>query len=181
MWQTTLAGNERQNLRIVWTRETRSARRGMAQAFDMKVIAWSQNLTTDAAQHGVECVEFDALFERSDIISVQTVLSDCTRDKVGARELGLMKPSAYIAPRRVVQSLTKKRWLRRLRANNRRCGPRCVDVEPLPADHPPDVEQRGAHGSHRRGRQLVSARLRASGREYSRWQSGTPTRLLNAE
>src|SRR5205085_1089695 len=44
-------------------------------AFGMKAIAWSQNLTAEkAAEQGVERVEKDELFRRSDILSVHLVL-----------------------------------------------------------------------------------------------------------
>ncbi|MBV9150761.1 MAG: D-2-hydroxyacid dehydrogenase family protein, partial [Alphaproteobacteria bacterium] len=64
-------------------------------AFGMKAIAWSQNLTAErAAEQGVERVEKDELFRRSDILSVHLVLSPRSRGLVGVREIGLMKPSA---------------------------------------------------------------------------------------
>ena len=66
-------------------------------AFGMSVIAWSQNLTAKrAAEAGATLVDKDELFRRSDILSVNVQLSDRTRGLVGARELGLMKPSAYL-------------------------------------------------------------------------------------
>src|SRR5215831_5392591 len=66
-------------------------------AFGMKAIAWSQNLTAEkAAAQGVERVEKDELFRRADILSVHLVLSDRSRGLVGAREIGLMKPSAIL-------------------------------------------------------------------------------------
>src|SRR6266566_4266055 len=62
-------------------------------AFNMKAIAWSQNLT---AEQAAERVEKDELFRRSDILSVHLVLSPRSRDLVGKREIGLMKPSAIL-------------------------------------------------------------------------------------
>lgn len=68
-----------------------------AQAFEMDIIAWSQNLTAEAAaEKGVRRVEKDELFQQSDFISVHLVLSDRSRGIVGARELELMKRTAYI-------------------------------------------------------------------------------------
>ena len=68
-----------------------------AQAFGMKTIAWSQNLTTEAAAaKGVERVEKDDLFRRADFISVHLVLSDRSRGLVGGRELALMQPTAFL-------------------------------------------------------------------------------------
>ncbi len=65
--------------------------------FGMEVIAWSQNLTTEAAAAvGVRRVEKDELFALSDVVSIHVVLSERTRGLVGARELALMKPTAYL-------------------------------------------------------------------------------------
>src|SRR5712672_216036 len=66
-------------------------------AFGMKAIAWSHNLTAEkAAAQGVERVEKDELFRRSDVLSVHLVLSPRSRGLVGKREIGLMKPTAIL-------------------------------------------------------------------------------------
>jgi phosphoglycerate dehydrogenase-like enzyme len=66
-------------------------------AFDMKAIAWSQNLTAEkAAEQGVERVEKDELFRRSDVLSVHLVLSPRSRGLVGGREIGLMKKGSVL-------------------------------------------------------------------------------------
>ena len=68
-----------------------------ARAFDMPVIAWSQNLTDEAAAAvGARRVEKDDLFRLADILSIHVQLSDRTRGLVTARELALMKPEAYL-------------------------------------------------------------------------------------
>jgi phosphoglycerate dehydrogenase-like enzyme len=73
----------------------RMARYG--KAFDMEVIAWSQNLTADAAAaEGVRRVEKDALFAEADVVSIHLVLSERTRGLVTERELSLMKPTAHL-------------------------------------------------------------------------------------
>src|SRR5471030_1674598 len=70
---------------------------GVAKAFGMKVIAWSQNLTPEKAkQAGVDYVSKEDLFAKSDIVSVHLILSDRSRGLVGAKELGLMKKTAYL-------------------------------------------------------------------------------------
>ncbi len=67
-----------------------------ARTFDMPVIAWSQNLAADAAEKaGARLVSKEALFREADIVSVHYVLSDRSRNLVGASELGSMKPTAY--------------------------------------------------------------------------------------
>src|SRR6266436_4516589 len=66
-------------------------------AFDMSVIAWSENLTAErAAECGATLVTKDELFARSDVVTIHVQLSARTRGLVGARELGLMKPKAYL-------------------------------------------------------------------------------------
>jgi phosphoglycerate dehydrogenase-like enzyme len=69
----------------------------IARAFEMDVIAWSANLTEErAAAHGARRVEKDELLARADVVSIHLVLSERTRALVGARELALMKPTAYL-------------------------------------------------------------------------------------
>jgi phosphoglycerate dehydrogenase-like enzyme len=68
----------------------------MAQAFGMKAIGWSPNLTPERAkEHGAECVEKSALFRQADVISVHMVLSPRSRGIVSSADLALMKPTAY--------------------------------------------------------------------------------------
>ena len=68
-----------------------------AKVFGMEVIAWSQNLTAEAAAAvGVRRVEKDELFAQSDVVSIHLVLSERSRGLVTARELGLMKRTAYL-------------------------------------------------------------------------------------
>ncbi|MBM3980449.1 MAG: hypothetical protein FJ304_09200 [Planctomycetes bacterium] len=50
----------------------------------------------DAARLGVRAVPLDELLARADFVSVHCPLSDATRDLIGARELALMKPTAYL-------------------------------------------------------------------------------------
>jgi phosphoglycerate dehydrogenase-like enzyme len=107
-------------------------------AFGMKAIAWSQNLTSErAAAHGVERVEKDELFRRSDVLSVHLVLSPRSRGLVGAREIGLMKPSAILVntsrgpicdAMAVIVALQEGRLAY--------AGFDVYDKEPLPIDHP---------------------------------------------
>ncbi|MEM7060336.1 MAG: D-2-hydroxyacid dehydrogenase family protein [Pseudomonadota bacterium] len=69
----------------------------IAQAFDMNVIAWSANLTAaDAAAQGVERVDKEDLFRWADFLTIHYKLGDRSRGLIGAAELALMKPSAYL-------------------------------------------------------------------------------------
>ena len=69
----------------------------VALAFDMEVLAWSQNLDPDAARaQGVQPTDKDDLLTRADVVSLHLRLSDRTRGVIGVRELDLMKPTAYL-------------------------------------------------------------------------------------
>jgi phosphoglycerate dehydrogenase-like enzyme len=75
---------------------TRVARVGLA--FEMRVLAWSQNLTADrAATAGVELAASKVqLLEESDVVSIHLVLSRRTRGLLGAADLRRMRPTAYL-------------------------------------------------------------------------------------
>jgi phosphoglycerate dehydrogenase-like enzyme len=107
-------------------------------AFHMKAIAWSQNLTAErAAEHGVERVEKDELFGRSDILSVHLVLSARSRGLVGAREIGLMKPSAILVNTSRGPICDTEAVIAALKAGRLAyAGFDVYDKEPLPIDHP---------------------------------------------
>lgn len=50
----------------------------------------------DATRFGVTLVPLERLMSESDFVSVHCPLTEATRDLIGARELGIMKPSAYL-------------------------------------------------------------------------------------
>lgn len=70
----------------------------VAQAFEMNVLAWSQNLTQDrAAAAGARLAPSkEALLEQSDFVTIHLVLGDRTRGLIGAGDLRRMKPTAYL-------------------------------------------------------------------------------------
>lgn len=69
----------------------------LAQAFGMRVIAWSRSLTPErAAEHGVTAVSREELFSRPDILTIHLPLTPATRGIVGREELGLMREDAYL-------------------------------------------------------------------------------------
>ena len=68
-----------------------------AQAFGMSVIAWGPTLTPErAAASNATFVSFDELFAGSDVLTIHVPLTDLSRGWIGERELGLMKPTAYL-------------------------------------------------------------------------------------
>ncbi|MFP1755211.1 D-2-hydroxyacid dehydrogenase family protein [Lonsdalea quercina] len=69
----------------------------IGRAFGMNVMAWSQNLTPGAAQAaGVTWVDKATLLRESDWLSLHLVLSERTRGIIGASDLALMKPTAWL-------------------------------------------------------------------------------------
>ncbi|TMC08620.1 MAG: D-2-hydroxyacid dehydrogenase family protein [Chloroflexi bacterium] len=107
-------------------------------AFGMDVIAWSQNLTAEAAAAaGARRVEREELFRLSDVLTVHLVLSDRTRGLVGAAELALMKPAAYLVNTSRGPIVDEAALTEHLRAG--RIAGAALDVygvEPLPAGDP---------------------------------------------
>jgi phosphoglycerate dehydrogenase-like enzyme len=109
-----------------------------AQVFGMEVIAWSQNLTAEAASHvGVRRVEKDELFAEADILSVHLQLSSRSRGLVTARELGLMKPEAYLINTSRGPIIDETALIAALSENRiAGAGLDVFDIEPLPRNHP---------------------------------------------
>ena len=109
-----------------------------AQVFGMEVIAWSQNLTTEAAADvGVRRVEKDELFAQADILSIHLQLSSRSRGLVTARELGLMRPDAYLINTSRGPIVNEAALITALRERRiAGAGLDVFDVEPLPRDHP---------------------------------------------
>src|SRR5579859_7046488 len=69
----------------------------LGRGFGMRVIAWSfAHDTARADRLGVELVERDDVFRRADVLSVHLRNTPEVRGLVGARELALMQPSAYV-------------------------------------------------------------------------------------
>jgi phosphoglycerate dehydrogenase-like enzyme len=69
----------------------------LGQGLGMRVIAWSfANDPVRAERLGVELVERDDVFRRADVVSIHLRNTPEVRGIVGARELGLMKPDAYL-------------------------------------------------------------------------------------
>ena len=107
-------------------------------AFQMEVIAWSENLTAARAQDcGVRQVSKNDLLSLSDVLTIHLVLSARTRGLIGTEELQLMKSSAYLVntsrgpivdETALIDALTRK--------SIRGAALDVYDTEPLPSDHP---------------------------------------------
>jgi phosphoglycerate dehydrogenase-like enzyme len=107
-------------------------------AFGMKVIAWSQNLTSEAATAvGAHLVSKEELLRTADVISIHMVLSARTKGLIGAAEFALMKDSARLINTSRGPLVVETALLDAL--TNQRISGAAIDVydvEPLPKDHP---------------------------------------------
>jgi phosphoglycerate dehydrogenase-like enzyme len=155
----------------------------IAAAFEMEVIAWSENLTADAAaEAGAQAVARDELFARADVLTIHTRLSDRTRGLVGARELGLMKPAAVLVNTSRGPIVDEDALLAALHGG--RIAGAALDVyakEPLPRDHPLREAPRTLLSPHlgyvTTGTYEVM--YRDAVEDIAAWLRGEPVRVLN--
>jgi len=110
----------------------------VGRAFEMDVIAWSQNLTAArAAEVGATLVTKDELLARADVVSIHLVLGDRTRGLIGARELARMKPTAYLVNTSRGPIVDEAALVTAVRQGTiAGAGLDVYDEEPLPLDHP---------------------------------------------
>ncbi|CQD05625.1 D-3-phosphoglycerate dehydrogenase [Mycobacterium europaeum] len=158
---------------------------GYAKAFGMEVIAWSQNLTADAAAAvGARRVDKAALFEESDVVSVHLVLSERTRGLVGESELALMKPHAFLINTSRGPIVDEAAMIAALTAGRiAGAGLDVYDVEPLPLDHPlrllPNVTLAPHLGYVTR--EMLGAFYSDTVEAVVAWLDGDPIRIANPE
>ncbi len=110
----------------------------VGKAFQMSVLAWSQNLTAErAAQVGATLVSKDELLSQSDIVTIHLVLSQRTTRLLGTRELGLMKPTSYLVNTSRGPIVDEQALVAALQKKTIAGAALDVfDEEPLPLDHP---------------------------------------------
>jgi phosphoglycerate dehydrogenase-like enzyme len=162
---------------------TKVARVGVA--FDMSVIAWSQNLTAErAAQCGATLVSKDELFARSDILSIHVQLSARTRGLVGARELRLMKPTAYLINTARGPIVDEAALVQALQTRTiAGAGLDVFDQEPLPPGHPLTVLDNTLLVPHIGyvTKEQYQVRYRDTVENVAAYLRGEPLRVLNPE
>ncbi|MBT5047817.1 MAG: D-2-hydroxyacid dehydrogenase family protein [Rhodospirillaceae bacterium] len=153
-------------------------------AFDMSVIAWSENLTAErAADVGVTRVEKDELFAQSDVLSIHLLLSERTTGIVGAQELAKMKPTAYLINTARGPIVDEPALIKALQEKKIAGAALDVfDVEPLPADHPfrkLDNTVLTGHTGYT-VQELYPFAYGQAVEDIAGWLKGDPVRVLNA-
>jgi phosphoglycerate dehydrogenase-like enzyme len=139
LWQTRIGNRlEGKTLGVLGLGRLGSAVVRVGLAFDMKVIAWSPNLTAErAAAVGVERVDKEALLRQSDVLSVHMVLSPRSRGLVGRNDIALMKKTAILVNTSRGPIVDVYAVIDALESGRLGCAAFDVyDREPLPADHP---------------------------------------------
>jgi D-3-phosphoglycerate dehydrogenase len=110
----------------------------LAAPLDMRFIAHDPFVDAPKLKAlGAEPVDLETLFREADFVSVSVPLSDATRGLVGARLLGLMKPTAYLI-NTARGPIVDQRALYDALASNLIAGAGLdvFEVEPVPADEP---------------------------------------------
>ncbi|MDP9079153.1 MAG: D-2-hydroxyacid dehydrogenase family protein [Bacteroidota bacterium] len=139
LWQTTIATDlAGKTIGIIGLGNIGTKIAAYAKAFDMNVLAWSENLTEEkAAAAGAKLVSKDALMRESDFITIHLVLSDRSKNTIGQAELDLMKPTAYFINTSRGPLVDEDALISTLQ--QKKIAGAAIDVygiEPLPADHP---------------------------------------------
>ncbi len=138
-WQHTVGfGLRGRTLGVVGLGNIGRAVAAVGQAFGMEVLAWSQNLSAaTAAAAGATAVGKDDLFALSDVVTVHYKLSARSVGLVGAKELGLMRPTAFLVNTSRGPIVDSDALLAALHAGDiAGAGLDVYDEEPLPAGHP---------------------------------------------
>ena len=109
-----------------------------AHGFEMNILYHSRSRHADVERDfGAQWVELDALLAESDFVSLHTPLTPDTRQRIGARELARMKPSAMLINTARGQVVDQAALVDALRT--RQIAAAGLDVferEPLPPDDP---------------------------------------------
>ena len=111
---------------------------GYGNHFDMDVIAWGPTLNASrAAEHGVEYVSWERLFEEADILSIHVPLTELSRGWITGRELSMMKPGAFLVNTSRGPIINKAALVHALQTGQIAGAALDVyDIEPLPVNDP---------------------------------------------
>ncbi len=110
----------------------------IGQAFGMKTLAWSTNLTEERCREaGVAYADKATLLSECDVVSIHLKFSDRSRGLIGAADLARMKKTAILVNTSRGPIVDQAALLAALHAGTIGCAALDVyEVEPLPADHP---------------------------------------------
>jgi len=183
-WQTAVGFElEGKTLGIVGLGKIGKRIAGYAKAFGMDVLAWSQNLTAEAAEAvGVRQVSKEELFRESDVVTLHLRLSERTEGIVGAEELRLLGPEGVLVNTARGPLVDEAALIRALEEGWIRGAAMDVfDEEPLPAGHALLHSSRTVlsphigYVTHESYRQFYGGAFE----DVEGWLEGAPVRPLN--
>jgi len=137
-WQTTLGYELKgKTLGIIGLGKIGSQVSKVALAFGMNVIAWSENLKLSVAKDNqVLAVTKEELLQKSDFITIHTVLSDRTKNLITKKDLELMKETAFLINTSRGLIVNEFDLVEALEKNIiAGAGLDVYDIEPLPENH----------------------------------------------
>jgi D-3-phosphoglycerate dehydrogenase len=109
-----------------------------ARAFGMRVVCYDPYLSEERAQRlEIELATLDELLPRADVVSLHVPLTDATAGLLKARELAMLKPTAYLLNAARGGIVDQAALVDALKSG--RLAGAALDVydqEPLPRDHP---------------------------------------------
>jgi phosphoglycerate dehydrogenase-like enzyme len=153
-----------------------------ANGFEMRVLAWSANMTSErAAACGATLVPLDQLLRESDAVSIHLQLSSRTRGLLGRRELELMKPGAVLVNTSRAEIVDEAALIDALRTGRLSAGLDVFWQEPLPTDHPLLELDNVALTPHYASTTEETARRRLEGavENVAAYAGGEPTHVVN--
>ena len=157
----------------------------LALAFKMRLLAWSPHLTPERAQEcGATHVSLERLLRESDIVTIHLGLGPGTRGLIGARELGWMRPSAYLVNTSRGPIVDEAALVAAL--ERKAIAGAALDVfttEPLPKDHPLLALDNALVTPHLGGHTLEHRAEYYLGalENIKAYLSGAPERVMNPE
>ena len=137
-WQTTLGYELKgKTLGIIGLGKIGIQVSRVALAFGMNVIAWSENLKLSVAiDSKVLPVTKEELLQKSDFVTIHTVLSDRTKNLINKKDLELMKNTAFLINTSRGAIVNEFDLVEALEKNIiAGAGLDVYDIEPLPENH----------------------------------------------
>jgi phosphoglycerate dehydrogenase-like enzyme len=109
----------------------------LAAAFDMRLLAFSQNMTAEkAAAAGATLVPLETLLAESDAVTIHLRLSPRTKGLLTAALLGRMKPGAVLVNTSRGEIVDEPALVETLRTGRLSAALDVFNQEPLPTSHP---------------------------------------------
>jgi len=183
-WQVTVGGDlEGRTIGILGFGKIGTRIAKIASAFGMHSLAWSPNLTSEAAERdGARLASKEQLFRDADIVTLHLVLSSRTKGIVGATELNWMKPTAYLLNTSRGPLVDESALIEALRSRTIAGAALDVyDVEPLPKSHPFRSLENVLATPHVGFVSEAGYRVFYSGvvEDIAAWLGGSPIRVMN--